>query len=71
VEQNGKEEPAAARCFPAAAETPASMGLEIRRDGRPLGLGVADQALRRSALLDEAVGAPETAAEQGLDRAGR
>jgi hypothetical protein len=47
------------------------MGLVIRRNGRSLGLVVPDQALRRSAFLDEAVRAPETAAQQWLDRAGR
>jgi hypothetical protein len=71
MEQDREEESPASRCFPAAAEASASMGLEIRCNGRSLRLVVPDQALRGSALRDEAVRPPETAAQQWLDRAGR
>jgi len=45
--------------------------LVIGRDRRSLGLGRAEQALGRLALLDEPIGAPEPALQQRLDRGGR
>jgi hypothetical protein len=70
VEENGEEKRPSGRGLPAAAEAPAPVRLEIGCDRRSFAFVPFEQALCRSALLDEPIRAPEAPLEQRLDGAG-
>ena len=71
MEQDREEQRPSRRRLPRPPEPASALRLEVGCRRRAFGFVRVEQALRRRALLDEAIGTPQTPPQQRLDRARR